>query len=1011
MANYATLKAAIQNVVKTNGNNEITGALLQQTLLTIVNSLGVNYQFVGIATTSTNPGTPDENVAYLAGPGTYTNFNSLVVPVGKLGVLKYNGSWVVQTVDVGKNYDSELAELAQKIDGFWTNLNDSEISFTSGAINVSGGIATFGYRSPIIHVSKGTYVYMKNFGGTPSYAIISKWANGSFERVILAGSFSFPNYPDYYYIFDDDMDVVFSASSQNIKLLINNNYFIDYVLAKNELFGAQIQELSGRIKIIFCGFAIDTQTSKYVYDRTLTIDGYNLSVGSCFIVQMGVSLYPGYTDTGHDGGTVRKATLNVSNTGAKPLFLNGIRCYAKNSWLDNELLLVYYDGTNYIATGYYGLSGPDKDFNRVNNVSSTDLFANSTQIDDWGANYAACLVHVNAGDLLFIRTSSTTSIPIISKKDGDNYTVLEYGATRFSGYYDSGTLSYVYVVKEEMDLRIIYFKNFTPIIISVNSFLSWFIKNADANITTLLQQIATKASVADLNLKASTADLTAERQARIAADEALGQRIDDIQIPTDIEQYVNDYLNAHPELIQSIADNSITESKFTESVRHKKASTYPTVAAMVADSTLEIGMYANTTGYYSENDGGGGKYYISNTGTQNGGDCILLGNGLYAKLIYDGRTFKLRQWGIRGDNVIRTAKTVFPFLTSSDILAVNPSFDDSVTDAAYIIQYLMKNKVYVNAEIVIDVPLAFISHSLIPASFVTIRGLNTGAPRNSWGRQAQQPENEPSGYRVPIFTKSTLIMTKANIPMFHSSYYGTQQNQVIQFFNLRDFNASGIFGMVGFYSSTPGHFWDSTNLVMSRCCFERLNLFNFKNAFNIIEECDWCIWDTLLISNMQDNGIYMPAAGMVTTIDNGQKNANTIRYCIIESCGHDYDANGNKINVYGANYDNNNNPITSPIDAPTHLRGNAIVVSHSGNVIMNCDCSACAVGVFRCQTSESTTVIGTYSETISMAQIYDDYTTGNQYSVVVGGYLRTDTWKDSNGVIKNNLRQANPTNF
>ena len=33
MANYATLKAAIQDVVRTNGNNEITGALLQQSLL------------------------------------------------------------------------------------------------------------------------------------------------------------------------------------------------------------------------------------------------------------------------------------------------------------------------------------------------------------------------------------------------------------------------------------------------------------------------------------------------------------------------------------------------------------------------------------------------------------------------------------------------------------------------------------------------------------------------------------------------------------------------------------------------------------------------------------------------------------------------------------------------------------------------------------------------------------------------------------------------------------------
>ena len=70
MANYASLKAAIQQVVKTNGNNEITGALLQQSLLAMINALGADYLFVGVAQPSTNPGTPDQNVFYIAGPGT-----------------------------------------------------------------------------------------------------------------------------------------------------------------------------------------------------------------------------------------------------------------------------------------------------------------------------------------------------------------------------------------------------------------------------------------------------------------------------------------------------------------------------------------------------------------------------------------------------------------------------------------------------------------------------------------------------------------------------------------------------------------------------------------------------------------------------------------------------------------------------------------------------------------------------------------------------------------------------
>lgn len=98
MANYATLKAAIQEVIKTNGNNEITGVILQQSLLAMINSLGAGYQFVGIATPSTEPGTPDYNVFYFAGPGTYPNFNNATIPARNVGLLSYNGTWHVSSV-------------------------------------------------------------------------------------------------------------------------------------------------------------------------------------------------------------------------------------------------------------------------------------------------------------------------------------------------------------------------------------------------------------------------------------------------------------------------------------------------------------------------------------------------------------------------------------------------------------------------------------------------------------------------------------------------------------------------------------------------------------------------------------------------------------------------------------------------------------------------------------------------------------------------------------------------
>lgn len=97
MANYSTLITSIQDNIKQNGQNQITGELLQQALLSMIAELGAENQFVGVAKltpTQTEPGTPDYNVAYIASePGTYSNFGGLVVENGEVAVFKWNGSW------------------------------------------------------------------------------------------------------------------------------------------------------------------------------------------------------------------------------------------------------------------------------------------------------------------------------------------------------------------------------------------------------------------------------------------------------------------------------------------------------------------------------------------------------------------------------------------------------------------------------------------------------------------------------------------------------------------------------------------------------------------------------------------------------------------------------------------------------------------------------------------------------------------------------------------------------
>lgn len=102
MANWTTLKSAIAEIINTNGNQEITGIALQNTLNAIINAIGANATFAGVATTTTNPGVPDGPTFYLASqPGTYFNFNQVVLPFGKMAIFSnFEGFWSMSTVDL-----------------------------------------------------------------------------------------------------------------------------------------------------------------------------------------------------------------------------------------------------------------------------------------------------------------------------------------------------------------------------------------------------------------------------------------------------------------------------------------------------------------------------------------------------------------------------------------------------------------------------------------------------------------------------------------------------------------------------------------------------------------------------------------------------------------------------------------------------------------------------------------------------------------------------------------------
>ena len=104
---YDQIKESIKAVIKENGNYEITGNVLQAVLLSMVDTLGPEYQFLGIATKSTVPVVVEGNSFYITTEvGTYTNFKNsgnTAITVNQLGILtSTNGTaWNFTPIFIG----------------------------------------------------------------------------------------------------------------------------------------------------------------------------------------------------------------------------------------------------------------------------------------------------------------------------------------------------------------------------------------------------------------------------------------------------------------------------------------------------------------------------------------------------------------------------------------------------------------------------------------------------------------------------------------------------------------------------------------------------------------------------------------------------------------------------------------------------------------------------------------------------------------------------------------------
>lgn len=171
MGNYEELKQAVSAVIKENGNQEITGNVLQSVLLSIVSIVGNNSTFAGVAIPTTIPGTPDQNVFYICSTnGVYPNFGNISL-LNEVAILtNKNGQWNKITTDIASNYKiydviKEIENIKKiTINGNVTNNPDNEDIESVIEEETQNGVLKFKDReyNPLNYSGKGYVILRKN---------------------------------------------------------------------------------------------------------------------------------------------------------------------------------------------------------------------------------------------------------------------------------------------------------------------------------------------------------------------------------------------------------------------------------------------------------------------------------------------------------------------------------------------------------------------------------------------------------------------------------------------------------------------------------------------------------------------------------------------------------------------------------------------------------------------------------------------------------------------------------
>ena len=406
MADFSQLKAAVANVIKTNGNEEITGAILQDVLLTIINSIAGGYMFGGVAQHSGNVGNPDYNVFYLAGSGSYTGYgNAITIENGCYGVFRYNGSWTQEVVDIGVRLSGSVS--AGETRGCTGDTINTALQTLFDNITSILDTLSFVYNTPSAQQATKAMLDAQVTIGSQAHvlgtltlvsatalqagllsaedkqkidAFLTNLRSLVFADTTAVGDVGTKITETMSATIEGNAEVIATftllaatASKAGLMSATDKTYLDSLPAALLSIVNTASDNLS--MVLAMLGY-YECSTAAATAAKEVSASGYVLTNGGCIRIKM------------TNANTADSVTLNINSTGAKALYYDGAQASATNSWEAGEVLEVFYDGTQYQCAS--GGGGKFATGENIKDVGITDqVAANSDDLPTSGAVYEA----------------------------------------------------------------------------------------------------------------------------------------------------------------------------------------------------------------------------------------------------------------------------------------------------------------------------------------------------------------------------------------------------------------------------------------------------------------------------------------------------------------------------------------------------------------------------------------------------------------------------------------------